>query len=221
MGGWYKLGEFDARQLALMIGQLSNDRNRVKRAEVALFLWSQMKKSGKPCPHFTIGLRTIAERCDTTPMVVRRFVERAEGDGWLVRVGTERNKGGEFTKRTFRWVAEEAADSSGLDFDDWVSKVRSKGVSKSEHTGVSRSEHTPPVKSQQKRTHRCVQNPPSLNTHTEYSSEYSEGAEHSPAPARVLRAETNIDQNGCLVDADGNILSPPTEPPVPTGDANG
>lgn len=122
-GNYYKIGYYDVRNLALMIGQLSDSRNRVKRAEMVLFCWHKMWSNRTPCDYFTCGIKTIAEKCAVSEKAARCFLERAESDGWLIRIGTLKNKTGEYVKRTFVWVAEEAAESKGMSLSEWLAAM--------------------------------------------------------------------------------------------------
>lgn len=173
--GYYPLGAYDAHRLALMIGQLSDSRTRVKRADMALYCWSRMVRSGSPCPNFTVGIRTVAQECGVSEMAARGFLERAEGAGWLVRVGTVRRRwpggGGEYVKRTFLWVAEEAADQSGMGLDEWLESV---GVCSQNNTPYPRETTHPLEKAQQNSTRGSVESPCGNNTHQ--STEYSESS---------------------------------------------
>lgn len=177
MGGYYKLGKYDARQLSMMVGQLSTERSRVARAHMTLFLWSQMQSNGKPCPFFRTGIKSLSTECDVTQKAARAFLGRAEEYGWLVRVGEERNKMGRFTKRTFRWVAEEAADAADMDLDEWLMKVG--GMPQKGHMGMPQKGHMRGVKSQQIRAYGYAPDPcktagKSGGSGTLQSTEYSE-----------------------------------------------
>ena len=178
MGGYYKLDKHEARQLSMMVGQLATDRSRVSRAHMALFLWSQMQANGKPCPFFRTGIRTLAHECGVTSKAARTFIECAEERGWIVRVGDERNRSGQYTKRTFLWVAEEAAEESDRGLDEWLRSVG--GVPQKGHGGVPQKGHTGGTKPQQVRAHGCAPDHDEtagseVGPGTHQSTEYSEG----------------------------------------------
>lgn len=177
-GGYYPIYPYDARQLSVMIGQLSTDRSRVNRAQMTLYLWSQMQHTGKPCPYIRTGVRTLAKECGVTEKTARSFLEKAEALGWIVRLGSEKNKGGQFTKRTFIWVAEEAAEQSGHDVTEWLEVMG--GVPQKGHGGVPQTGHTTREQPQEKGAHRCALNPIKTagsegGSGTHQSTEYSEG----------------------------------------------
>lgn len=201
MGGWYKLGSYDAHQLANVIGQVTSDRNRVARADMALFLFSQINGKAEPCPCFTTGIRTLAKECRVTPRVAQRFMERMEADGHIVCLGESKTKGGRYQRRTFAWMAEEAAEDAGMPLGEWLRMVG--GVT----DGVTESGYTPPNISQQEWLHGCNQTPPTLVTH--------QSAEHSEDGALRLSANAEaqapiIDQStDTTIDALGNVAPSP------------
>ena len=174
--GYYPLGSFDAHHLARMIGQMSDGRNRVARADMALYCWSRMRHKGKPCPYFTVGIRTIRQECHVTERAARGFLERAEELGWLLRVGEVTNKTGRYAKRTFVWVAEEAADDAGMALDDWL---ESMGVCRANVRPLMAETSDPSLKVQQNTSDPSDVSPCGNVTHQ--STKYSEGgALHSP-----------------------------------------
>lgn len=191
MGGWYRLGPYDARQLGTMVGETCTGRSRVQRATMALWCWSQMQASGRPCPHFTAGIRRIADGCEVSVKAARTFLERLEDEGWVVRVGTVRNKGGEFTKRTFLWVAEEAAEKAGTSLDEWLGSLG----------GVPQKGHTGGYFSQGKGAHRCALNPPKRAHIREQSSQRG-----------ALRLSAGAEAQAPFEDA-----APPVDPMVAAG----
>lgn len=202
MGGYYRLGSYDARRLATMIGALSTDRSRVGRAGMALFCWSQMQAKGKPCPLFRVGYRTIARECDVTPRAAQKFVEKAVELGFIVELGEEVNRDGKYVKRTFSWVAEEAADDAGMDLGEWLRKVggcNPNGLQGCNPTGLDVG-----AKSQQVGLQGC--NPTPCESDTHQSTEYSEGGARSDSPSTVESGAFPI------VTADGLII-----PPKPDG----
>ena len=172
-GSFYQLGKHDARHLATMIDQLSDARNREKRAHMILFCWSRMMKNGNPCPCFTLGIRTIADECGAREHVARSFIDRAEQMGWMLRVGTVRKKwpggGGEFVKRTFAWVAEEAASAAGMSLGEWLESV---GVCEPNSTPPTLETAHPQTKAQQSSADPRAKSPCGNSTHQ--STEYSE-----------------------------------------------
>ena len=188
MADWYKLGRLDALMLGTMIGQMSNDGNRVVRAQMALFCWSQMHANAKPCPCFRVGVRTMAKQCGTTPRVAQRFIERAEETGWIVSLGTVKTSGGRYVKRTFAWVADEAADNAGMRIDEWVKSVG--GVTTTGYMGVTTSGYTPgcfPSKSGYMGVTSTLEKS-QVNegvTDTYQSTEYSEGVSRLTADAET------------------------------------
>lgn len=161
-GGYYPLGAYDAHRLAVMIGQMSDARNRVQRADMALFCWSKMLRGGRPCPHFTAGIRTIRDACGVSDMAARCFLERAESLGWLVRLGEVTNRSGRFTRRTFLWVAEEAAENAGMGLDEWLAEVGGSVVPTTDGSVVHPTH--PGTKSQQVTTDGSVVSPCGNNT---------------------------------------------------------
>lgn len=169
MGGWYKLDEESARQLAVMQEQLSSDRNRTSRNYMILFLWAQMLSNGKPCPHFKTGTRTLANRCGVSDKTARALIESAERAGWIVQLGESRDGNGRHVRRTFRWVAEEAAENDGISLDEWLLKVG--GVPLEGRMGVPLEGRTPTYQPQQKRAHGCA-----LGTNETAGSEGGQGA---------------------------------------------
>lgn len=172
---FYKLGRFDAHRLALMIGQMSDSRNRVQRADMTLYCWSRMVRSGRPCPHFALGIRTLMRECGVTEREARGFLERAERLGWIIRVGESRSRSGRYEKRTFLWVAEEAADDDGMALDEWL---ESKGVRRLTVRPPTPETSDPVIKAQQKTSDGSDVSPCGNVTHQ--STEYSErSAPHS------------------------------------------
>ena len=173
---YYKLGRFDAHRLAAMIGQLSDSRNRVQRADMALYCWSRMVRSGKPCPYFALGIRTLMRECGATEREARGFLERAERLGWILRVGEIRSRSGRYERRTFLWVAEEAADEAGMGLDEWL---ESEGVRRSTVRPPNPETSDPVIKAQQKTSDGSDVSAGRNVTHQ--STEYSESsALHSP-----------------------------------------
>ena len=169
--GYYPLGAYDAHRLALMIGQLSDARTRVQRADMALYCWSRMVRGGKPCPNFTVGIRTLMRECGVTERVARGFLERAEGMGWVLRLGEVSNRSGRFERRTFLWVAEEAADQSGMGLDEWLESV---GVRRLTVRPPTPETSDPVCKSQQNTSDPSDVSPCGNVTHQ--STEYSESS---------------------------------------------
>ncbi len=107
MGGFYKFRESDVEGLTLMLShipQQSFDR-RCRMALTCLAnTWADPARC--PVPFFSLGQRTLAERTGETARACQKFFEQMERDGWIVRVGTETNRGGRFVLRTFSWMAE-------------------------------------------------------------------------------------------------------------------
>ncbi len=162
-GGWYKLGAYDAKMICSMVGAISDARSRPQRGRMALYCWSQMHDKSKPCPCFRVGLRTIANKCEVSVKTARAFMDRAERDGYIIRLGKVINKRGSYEKRTFVWVAEEAADNDGMELDEWLQKVG----------GCAQIGAHPRVPNKEVRAHGCAQTPEGKGTHqsTEYSEE--------------------------------------------------
>lgn len=104
--GWYRLRKSDALHLGDIIEAMRSD-TLARHGHMLLYCWSQMQARGDPCPHFTLGIRRIADECGVPKSSAHRFVAKMERDGWMVRVGEAKSGRLRFPKRTFWWVAEE------------------------------------------------------------------------------------------------------------------
>lgn len=171
MAGWYRLDENAAHKLSEVISTFSSPRSRAQRVNMLLFCYSQIVASGKPCPYFKLGQRTIASKCDVSEGVARRFLEAMEGQGWFVRVGdTEK---GCYQKRTFWWLAEEAgsvqecAEGSVQRCAEGDTRTQRECAEGSAQTSCGKSAHQ--------------------------SAEHSEGASRSPADAGARASEQSLD----------------------------
>lgn len=203
-----KLHAYDARQLGVMIGQLSSDRSRVNRALLALHCFSQLIDNGRPCPYFRVGIRTMSRECGTSVGAARKFVERAEESGWIVCLSPDEH--GKYVKRTFSWIAEEAADGAGMDVEDWLEKV--VGVHRKVHRGVHQPVHTVVHQDQQIGAHQCaptlaeaqVEPPVFEGRYTQQSTEYSERG-------GVARPSSEVGPGTPIVLGNGMVLPPRPE----------
>ena len=192
MAGYYPLGSYDAHRLAQMIGQMSNGRNRVARADMTLWCWSRMLRNGRPCPHFTAGIRTIRDACGVSTMAARCFLERAEELGWLVRLGETRNKQGRYTKRTFSWVAEEAAEDAGMGLEEWLESVGGYVVKTTDGCVVSATD--PVSKAQQKTTDGCVVSAGGNNTQQRAELSEKSALRSSPHGEREPLSDADLEE---------------------------
>ena len=107
MAGFYKFRAEDVENLAVLLDNLPK-ATFPKRMRMVLHCLASTHEYAEwaPCPFFTLGVRTLADRVGETPASVQRFFSQMERDGWIVRLGKRRNKGGEWTLRTFFWMAE-------------------------------------------------------------------------------------------------------------------
>lgn len=158
MAGWYRLDESAAHQLSKIMATFS-PRSRAQRMDMLLYCYSQTIASGKPCPYFKLGQRTIAKHCGVSTGTARRFLESMEENEWFVRVGETEQ--GEYQKRTFWWLA---SDENSV-------QTSTEGVS------LERGEST----------EGSVQTPCGKYAHQ--SAEHSEGALRSPADAGAQAQE--------------------------------
>lgn len=105
--GFYKFRESDVEGLTLMLSHMQG-QTFDKRCRMVLVClantWEDESKS--PCPFFSLGQRTLAEKVGESPRSCQKFFESMERDGWIVRLGQLTNRGGRFTMRTFAWMAE-------------------------------------------------------------------------------------------------------------------
>lgn len=164
MAGWYKLDEDAAHMLSEIIATFSSPRSRAQRIDMLLFCYSQIVASGKPCPHFKLGQRTLSKGCGVSDGVARRFLEAMEEQGWFVRIG-DRSSGG-YQKRTFWWLAEDAGS---------VQRSTEGSVQRSTEGGARTWEES---------TEGSVQTP--CRKYAHQSAERSKGAARSAADAAAL-----------------------------------
>lgn len=98
-GGWSKIDCSDAAELAEIVSTFS--RSTVKeRTRMLLTLFANQSRDGT----IAIGYRTLAERANVTIDKAKHFLASLERDGWLVTVGTKKNRLGTFAVRRFNWV---------------------------------------------------------------------------------------------------------------------
>lgn len=166
MAGWYRLDEDAAHQLSKIMATFSL-RSRAQRMDMLLYCYSQTIASGKPCPYFKLGQRTIARHCGVSTGTARRFLESMEENEWFVRVGETGQ--GDYQKRTFWWLA---GDENSV-------QASTEGSVQASAEGVSlrRGEST----------EGSVQTPCGKYAHQ--SAEHSEGALRSPADAGAQAPE--------------------------------
>ena len=105
MSGWYKLDEEAAHRLSEIIATFS-PKSRAQRTHMLLYCYSKTIASGKPCPYFKVGQRTISKGCHVSVGTARRFLESMDEQGWFVKVG--KSEHGRYQKRTFWWLADDA-----------------------------------------------------------------------------------------------------------------
>lgn len=104
MSGWYKLDEEAAHRLSEIIATFS-PKSRAQRTHMLLYCYSKTIASGKPCPYFKVGQRTISKGCHVSVGTARRFLESMDEQGWFVKVG--KSEHGRYQKRTFWWLADD------------------------------------------------------------------------------------------------------------------
>jgi hypothetical protein len=171
VAGFYKFRAEDVENLAVLLDNLPK-ATFPKRMRMVLHCLASTHEYAEwaPCPFFTLGVRTLAERVGETPASVQRFFSQMERDGWIVRLGKRRNKGGEWTLRTFFWMAE------------GVSPHKEEPIQ-----GVYRPNDTPQPESPAKTdtgVYWSASKKPSSESWPRYTSEVPEGTseEGSPAP---------------------------------------
>jgi len=158
MAGWYRLDESAAHQLSKIMATFS-PRSRAQRMDMLLYCYSQTIASGKPCPYFRLGQRTIAKHCGVSTGTARRFLESMEENEWFVRVGETEQ--GEYQKRTFWWLA---SDENSV-------QTSTEGVSLEREESTEGSVQTP------------------CGKYAHQSAEHSESALRSPADAGAQAQE--------------------------------
>lgn len=166
MAGWYRLDEGAAHQLSKIMATFS-PRSKAQRMDMLLYCYSQTIASGKPCPYFKLGQRTIARHCGVTIGTARRFLESMEEQGWFVKVG--KTEQGEYQKRAFWWLASD--ENSVQTGTEGSVQTGTEGVS------LERGEST----------EGSVQTPCGKYAHQ--SAEHSDGALRSPADAGAQAQE--------------------------------
>lgn len=116
-GGWSKIDCSDAAELAEIVSTFS--RSTVKeRTRMLLTLFANQGRDGT----IAIGYRTLAERANVTIDKAKHFLASLERDGWLVTVGTKRNRLGTFAVRRFNWV--EVGEVGPKNAPPWGQKSR-------------------------------------------------------------------------------------------------
>jgi hypothetical protein len=113
MPGYGKLHEKDAHNLSLLLSEFRPSVH-MSYIEMLLYCFSNSRNNGKPCPYFNVGLRQMASHCNTSVSKAQRMIDKLEERGLIVNLGTEtvrkterKGRPGEYTKRTFWWIAEE------------------------------------------------------------------------------------------------------------------
>lgn len=101
--GFGKLDEEGAIHLAEII---STFPRRSSAAYSKMLLICAANIYDAPTPYFTLGRRDLAKRAGCSHMTAKRFFETMAADGVIVELGKTKNKSGEFTKRTFWWLAD-------------------------------------------------------------------------------------------------------------------
>ena len=138
-GGWAKIDCSDAAELAEIVSTFS--RSTVKeRTRMLLTLFANQGRDGT----IAIGYRTLAERANVTIDKAKHFLASLERDGWLVTVGTKRNRLGTFAVRRFNWV--EVGEVGPKNAPPWGEKSRKNAPHQSTHStqkGVAADGLTP------------------------------------------------------------------------------